>query len=90
MKTDFTTAFDKDVEKIINVPLLEKIEQAITSVEDAQMPPDIPELKKLKGYKKGIYFRIKVGRYRIGVEIEGDLVTFDRCLPRKDFYKYFP
>ena len=90
MKTEFTNPFDKDVDKILNEVLIEKIEQAIVSVEEAQTPHDIPELKKLKGYKKGIYYRIKVGRYRIGVIIEHDMVTFDRCLPRKDFYKHFP
>ena len=88
MKTDFAKQFDKDVNKINNATILDRIEQAIVIVEEARILREIPELKKLKGYR--IYYRIKIGRYRIGVTIEGDLVTFARVLPRKDFYKYFP
>jgi len=88
MITDFTKQFDKILEKITNVTLLEKIEEAIKSVENAVMKKDIPKLKKLKGYK--IHYRIRVGRYRIGITIENDLVTFFTCLPRKEFYRRFP
>jgi len=49
---------------------------------------DIPNLKKLNGYM--VYYRIKVGEYRIGITIVGDMVTFVKCFPRKDFYKHFP
>jgi len=90
MKTDFTKPFDKDVNNIIDVALLEKIEQAILNVEEAPTTREIRELRKLKGFKEGIFYRIKIGGYRIGVTIEGGLVTFARCLPRKNFYKKFP
>jgi len=88
MNTDFASSFDNDVKKIIDAVLIEKIHQAIETIENAVSKKDISALKKLKGYK--IFYRIKIGRYRIGVSIEGDLVTFLRFLPRKDFYKYFP
>lgn len=41
------------------------------------------------GGAKG-HYRIRVGEYRIGVRIMGDMVTFVRVLERKDLYKYFP
>jgi len=34
-------------------------------------------------------WRIKIGDYRIGVEIKKDTVIFVRILHRKDIYKYF-
>ena len=88
MKTEFAKTFDKDVNNIFDAKILCKIEQAIVNVEEAMMVQNIPKLKKLKGYK--IHYRIRVGNYRIGVTIVGDLVTFERCLLRKDFYKYYP
>ena len=88
MKTDFTAPFDKDVSKIISANIIEKIEHAILNVENALSIRNIHRLKKLKGYR--IHYRIRTGDYRIGITIEGDMVTFLRCLPRKDFYKYFP
>lgn len=45
-------------------------------------------LKKLKG--GGNYYRIRVGEYRIGIIVEGDAITFVRCLHRKEIYRYFP
>ena len=88
MNTDFAKRFDNDVKKITDIAVTTAIEQAILNVEEALTMRDIARLRKLKGYR--IYYRIKIGRYRIGTAIEGNLVTFLRCLPRKDFYKYFP
>ena len=90
MKTDFKKSFLNDIKKIIDKELLTEIEQSILSVEDAVTMQDIPRLKKLKGNKKGIYYRIKVGNYRIGVAIENETVTFAAFDDRKDIYKYFP
>ncbi len=36
------------------------------------------------------YYRIRVGDYRIGVEVVGDEILFVRILHRKDIYRYFP
>ena len=79
-----------DLKKISNPRVNAEVEKAVLAVKAAVKPKDIPKLRKLEGYKKDIYYRIRAGRYRIGVTIEGGLVTFVRCLHRKDFYKYFP
>ena len=88
MKTDFSAPFDKDVSKIKYAKIIEKIEHAILNVETAPSIRNIPRLKKLKGYR--IHYRIRTGDYRIGITIEGETVTFVRCLLRRDFYRVFP
>ena len=88
MNTRFKKSYERDLKKIVDDTLKADIKQSVRSVKNAQTTQDIPSLKKLKGYK--IHYRIRIGDYRIGVTIEGYLVTFSRCLPRKDFYKYFP
>jgi len=90
MNTDFKTSFLNDIKKVRDKSLLPKIKQAIFDVERAQSKQDIPELRKLKGGKKNIYYRIKIDNYRIGVTIDDNLVTFVVFLPRKDVYKFFP
>ena len=90
MKTDFKKSFLHDIKKIKDEILLEKIEHTILAVEKAGTKWDIPNLKKLKGNTKGIYYRIQVDNYRIGVTIENDLVIFVIFDARKDIYKYFP
>jgi len=90
MKTDFKKSFLHDIKKIKDKILLEKIEQTILTVELAETKQDIPELKKLKGNKKGIYYRIQVNNHRIGVTIKDNMITFVVFKARKDVYKFFP
>jgi mRNA interferase RelE/StbE len=51
--------------------------------------PDKLDIRKMQGY--GNYYRIRIGDYRIGCEIEtGNIITFYRVKNRKDIYKVFP
>jgi len=90
MNIDTEKAFFRDLKKITDPALKEEIEQTILTVIAAKTIKDIPKLKKVKGKKKGVSYRIRVGSYRIGVTIVGDMLTFVCCLPRKDIYKSFP
>jgi mRNA interferase RelE/StbE len=45
-------------------------------------------IKKLAGFD--MYYRIRVGDYRIGVKLEKDIVYFVVVEHRKDVYKTFP
>ena len=90
MNIDPKKSFLKHVDKIADPTLRAKIKELIAAVKQAKTMQDIPKLKKVKGCKKGISYRIRVGDYRIGVEIVGNVVTFVRCQSRKDIYKSFP
>ena len=90
MNIDFKRSFLNDIKKVKDKSLLSKIEQVICNVENAEKIQDIPELRKLKGNKKGIYYRIKINNYRIGVTIENSILTFVVFKPRKDIYTFFP
>ena len=90
MKTDFKTSFLSDIKKVKNKSLLLKVEQSILDVENAERIQDIPELRKLRGSRRRIYYRIKIDNHRIGVTIENDMVTFVVFKPRKDIYNFFP
>jgi mRNA interferase RelE/StbE len=49
---------------------------------------DLPDVKKMQGYDS--LYRIRLGDYRIGIEVVADQVIFVRFLHRKDIYRYFP
>jgi len=59
---------------------------------------NLEELNKLKDFKRDLkklrsgknFWRIRIGDYRIGLEIEGNTLIFVRILQRKEIYKYFP
>ena len=88
METIFLKRFLKDISKIEDSQLKNEIIEIIEAVQNADNQFDIPNIKKMKGYKSA--FRIRVGYYRIGIFIEKDTVEFAMFLHRKDIYKFFP
>ena len=88
MNVTFKEDFAKDLRAIRDKSLLRRVRAVIEEFERAQRPNEVSGLKKLKG--GGNYYRVRVGDYRVGLEIEGDSVTFMRFLDRKEIYRYFP
>ncbi len=88
MKTGFKKSFLKELKKLKNKNLKNSIADSIIQVEAAENITQIRNLKKLIGYD--VYYRMKVGDYRIGVKIEKGLVYFVTFEHRKDIYRNFP
>jgi mRNA interferase RelE/StbE len=88
MQSKFRSSFLKDVKRITQMRIAEKIELAIIDVEEAKGIQEISNIKKLKGSKSA--YRIRVGDYRIGILVNENEVEFISCLHRKEVYKFFP
>ena len=87
MKTEFRRSFLRDLKRVGNRSLLERVKNCIHEIEAASTPAEIAGLKKLQGFQS--YYRIRIGDHRVGISIESDTVTFIRLLDRKDIYRYF-
>ena len=88
MNTVFRESFDADLSAIRDAALLRRIKKVIEQVEVARTFQQISNLKRLEA--SGKYYRIRVGDYRLGFVFEQGVVTFVRCLDRKEIYRYFP
>ena len=88
MNFEFEKAFAKDFRKIKSKELANSVSEVIKQVSEASMQDEIPNLKKLTGYKSA--FRIRIGDYRIGVIIEKNTIIFVAFAHRKEIYKRFP
>lgn len=89
MKTEFRKSFARDLrKKAKDRQLLERIQEAVLQVEEAENIYEISSIKKLTA--EGEFYRIRVGDYRIGLVIEDDTARFVRMLHRRDIYRYFP
>jgi len=88
VRVEFRGSFAKDLIKIKRGAVRKQVKEVIETVEKAQSPQTILNLKKLRGGRD--YYRIKIGDYRIGLIIKNDLVIFVRCLDRKEIYRFFP
>jgi mRNA interferase RelE/StbE len=88
VKVEFRRSFERDVDKIRDEDLLDRIKTTIESVEAATSLLDVNDITKLK--TRGNYYRIRIGDYRIGITVNEDLVSFVRVLHRREIYRYFP
>ncbi|WP_395053313.1 type II toxin-antitoxin system RelE/ParE family toxin [Flavobacterium sp.] len=88
MEIIYSSSFFKSIKKEKNKEILEKIEITITNVKDANSINEISNIKKLSGHKT--YYRIKIGDYRLGIEIINEIVDFMEFQHCKDIYKKFP
>jgi mRNA interferase RelE/StbE len=88
VKILFETSFTKDLKKINDHKVFNKVKDLIAKVKQAANLADINNVKKLHGSKE--YFRIRLGNYRLGFEFSEDTIIFVRILHRKDIYKRFP
>ncbi len=88
MKVVFDRSFHKRLLKVTDKAVLEKVRHVIISTEEATDIGAIPNLKKMEGFKT--FYRIRIGDYRIGIEVKKDIVSFITIAHRKDIYKKFP
>lgn len=89
MEIIFDRSFSKSLDKIADKDLRKKIEQVIIAIEEADSLSQIPNVKKMQGFKT--FYRIRIVDFRLGIELE-DTTTlrFIVALHRKDIYKKFP
>lgn len=88
MKIKYEASFERDLKNIKEKKLLQRLKSTINEIKEASDPSSIKNLRKLSGYET--YYRIRIGDYRVGLEIIQDEVILTRVLHRKDVYKYFP
>ena len=80
--------FSKDVKRLKNPDLHKRLAQLLRSIQTATSIEELKGVKKLTGHTA--FYRIRLGAYRIGAEIQGNTITLIRFLHRKEIYTYFP
>ncbi|MCL1467018.1 type II toxin-antitoxin system RelE family toxin [Argonema galeatum] len=89
MEVEYRQAFLKDLKQLKSSTSYQRIyELAFTTLEVINTLEEIPDIKAMRGYT-GRY-RIRIGNYRIGIEVNGDVIEVMRVLHRREFYRYFP
>ncbi|HEX6383704.1 MAG TPA: type II toxin-antitoxin system RelE/ParE family toxin [Anaerolineae bacterium] len=88
MEIAFEASFGRDLKRVRDRQLLSRVQQVIEEIKVATELGDVQNLKKMQGYDT--YYRIRIGDYRMGIEVVAKRVIFVRILHRKDIYRYFP
>jgi mRNA interferase RelE/StbE len=89
LEVQYRQAFLKDLKQLKSSTSYQRIyEVAFTTLAAINTLEEIPDIKAMKGYS-GRY-RIRIGDYRIGIEVNDDFIEVMRVLHRREFYRYFP
>ncbi|WP_428656836.1 type II toxin-antitoxin system RelE family toxin [Runella sp.] len=86
MKYDYENAYLRDAKKLPD-SVISLLQNIILSVREAKKLQDIPNLKKLSGYKNA--YRIRIGDYRIGLYVEGKYWCLPESCPVKKSIAFF-
>jgi mRNA interferase RelE/StbE len=87
VKIEITKSFLKDIKKLPK-EAQSQIEFILIDIKEAQTLHDIKNIKKLQN--NSIFYRIRVGNYRLGFAYENDTIILIHFLHRKEIYRFFP
>jgi len=88
LKVEYRQLFLKDLKRLKKQPIYQQVYSlAFDTLPNVNSLQDLPNIKALIG--SGNRYRIRIGNYRVGIEINGDTLELFRVLHRKEFYRYF-
>jgi mRNA interferase RelE/StbE len=88
MQVFYEKSFLKDIKKINDKNIANKLKKILNKFEEEKSLTAFLNVKKLKGFDN--FYRIKIGNYRLGFKYENESIEVIRFLHRKDMYKLFP
>jgi mRNA interferase RelE/StbE len=85
----YTRTFLKEMSRL-PTNVRKRVEKIVFGKQIKEDPFLQGKIQKLSGYQR--YYKIRVGNYRIGLQIDGEthLIEFMRVLHRRDIYRKFP
>lgn len=89
MRIEITKQFIKAASKLSS-PTQKQVAEAIDNFKKASSLSEINHLKPLYSKKNRTYYRIRVGEYRIGLQLIEGIYYFQTIDIRGDFYKTYP
>jgi len=89
MDVGYQKSFLKDLKQLRGQPAYQRIfDLAFSTLPDASGLRDVPNVIAMRGFTNR--YRIRVGDYRVGIEVNGSRIEIVRVLHRREFYRYFP
>ena len=88
MNLDPSPGFNRDLRRIRDRELQRRIADKIEELEAASSITDVSGIRAMRGWEN--HYRIRIGDYRMGLAVDGNVVTLLRFLHRRDIYRYYP
>ena len=88
MEVEYTAGFTRDIRRTRSSELHRRVLRKIEEMEEASSLNEVTDVRMMRG--EGQYYRVRIGDYRLGFTLEGNVVTLLRFLHRREIYRYFP
>ena len=89
MKLENSPSFIRDMKRIRNQALRERVGQTLAALEAAPTLAEAGNVEKVAS-SSGQNYRVRVGDYRLGITVDDDTIILKRFLHRREIYRYFP
>ena len=89
MKLEPSARFVRDMRQVRIPDLRRGVERKIEALESAATIREVSGVRRVRS-SSGRAYRIRIGDYRLGIEVEGSVVVLVRFLHRREFYRVFP
>lgn len=84
----YNRKFKKDLEKLNELKVKAALRLKIEELKEKKLLDQVSGVKKIKGHPNA--YRIRIGKYRLGLFYSDSTVRLQRFLKRNDIYKIFP
>ena len=88
MNLDPSPGFNRDLRRIRDRDLQRRIARKIQELEAADSIMEVGGVRPITGTER--HYRIRIGDYRLGLEVHGDVAILLRFGHRREFYRHFP
>ena len=88
MEVEYRISFTRDLRRIRSAQIRQRVLRKVEELESAPTIGDVSGTGRLTA--DGRYYRIRIGDYRLGITVEGEVAVLVRFLHRREIYRAFP
>ena len=88
MTVEPSRQFSRDVRRLGSSQIRRRLDRAIQELIEAADITEVSGVRRLQA--EGQHYRVRIGDYRLGITMDGEIAVLRRFLPRGEIYRYFP
>lgn len=88
MEVRFDARFSRDIRRMRSPQDIRRLRRKIEELEAAPDLSSVSNVVRMEGWENR--YRIRIGDYRLGIELDGEAAILQRFGHRREFYRGFP
>ena len=88
MTVEPSRQFSRDVRRLGSTQIRRRLDRTIQELIEVADITEVSGVRRLLA--EGQHYRIRIGDYRLGITMDGEIAVLRRFLPRGEIYRYFP